>query len=101
MSKLPSRVDKVSASFLPSGDHAGAWFTPACADTRRRSPVLSVCTYTDGRRSSKDTYARLRPSGDHAGDIKGSLDCMTTRGFSPSASATMSWKVLVGKLPRM
>src|ERR1700730_14934806 len=100
MSRLPSRVDKVRASFFPSGDHAGAWFTPARADTRRRSPVFNSWTYTVGSRPSKDTYARLWPSGDQEGDINGSLDCITIRGFMPSASATTSWYDLFGRCPR-
>src|SRR5688572_16962833 len=89
-SRFPSFWDRVSANLRPSGDHAGALLIPAREETRFRSPVRRTCVYTAEALLSKDTYARFCPSGDHAGDIKGSVDCATTRGFSPSASATIS-----------
>ncbi len=91
MSRLPLLPDSVSASFLPSGDQAGAPLMPARADTMLRLPLRTSWTYTAETRRSNDTYASQLPSADQAGDISGRSDCRIMRGFSPSASATISW----------
>src|SRR5215831_15721053 len=96
MSGLPALPPKVSASLWPSGDHAGAPLTPTRADTCRRSPLRTSCTYTAACLVSKDTYASHCPSGDQAGDMSGKRDSRIMCWFAPSASATMSWKSNAG-----
>ena len=99
MSGLPLLPPRVSASLRPSGDHSGAPLTPARADTWRRSPLRTSCTYTPECLVSNETYASHCPSGDHEGDMRGKRDSRTRCGFAPSASATMSWKCCAGGLP--
>src|SRR5258706_269611 len=65
MSGLPLLPPRVSASLRPSGDHSGAPLTPARADTWRRSPLRTSCTYTPECLVSNETYASHCPSGDH------------------------------------
>ena len=48
---------------------------------------------------SNDTYARLWPSGDQAGDMSGSLEVAMSCRFSPSASATYNLYVCWGGVP--
>src|SRR5207302_10566279 len=73
MSGLPPPPPSVSASLRPSGDHSGAPLTPARADTWRRSPLRTSCTYTPECLVSNDTYASHCPSGDrgrHEGEAR-------------------------------
>src|SRR5687768_3522485 len=73
----PPIRDSTTASFFPSGDHAGALLLPLKLATALRALVASVCMYTTGFLFSKDTYASCLPSGDHAGDMIGSVYSIT------------------------
>src|SRR5215204_4383087 len=50
-------------------------------------------------RLSNDTYARLCASGDHDGDMIGSLELAIRCWFSPSASATINVYCCFGGVP--
>src|SRR3954462_12385437 len=99
MSRLPLLPDNVSASFLPSGEYEGAPLMPARAETGIFFADLRCCTNTVETRRSNDTYASHSPSGDHAGDIRGSGELITRLRLAPSESATNSSYFWFGGLP--
>jgi hypothetical protein len=74
MSGLPLPPPRVSASFFPSGDQAGAPFTPLWPTPERRSPVRTSCTYTSRslalERHVGEPLAIRRPRGDISGKAR-------------------------------
>src|SRR5210317_1784746 len=90
MSGLPSTPPSVMTSLRPSGEKDGAPLIPGSDDTLKRLPVRSVWTQIEERLFSKDTYASWRLSGDHAGDMIGSVLSMIVFLLKPSWSAMTS-----------
>ena len=79
----------MNASSVPSGDQRGADSgATASLPTCTASPPSTGITYTCGAPPRRETKAKRRPSGDHAGDDSPAGLAVIRRGVPPAAGTT-------------